>query len=91
MNVVKRMTVAVALAAALSIALAAQQPPAAQGPTFKTGTQVVSLFVTVADVTHRLVPGLATPWRCRATVIMDRSRRWNHKLARLTQTLRGVR
>jgi len=58
MNVVKRMTGAVALAAALSIALAAQQPPAAQGPTFKTGTQVVSLFVTVADVTHRLVPGL---------------------------------
>ena len=49
---------AVALAASLSIALAAQQPPAPTGPTFKTGTQVVSLFVTVADATRRLVPGL---------------------------------
>ena len=49
---------AVALAASLSIVLAAQQPPAPTGPTFKTGTQVVSLFVTVADATRRLVPGL---------------------------------
>jgi Ca-activated chloride channel homolog len=29
-----------------------------QGPTFKSGTQVVSLFVTVADATRRLVSGL---------------------------------
>ena len=49
---------AAALAAILSTALIAQQPPAAQGPTFKSGTQVVSLFVTVADATRRLVPGL---------------------------------
>jgi Ca-activated chloride channel homolog len=46
-----------ALAAGLSAAaLAAQQP---QGPTFKAGTQVVSLFVTVADAQKRLVPDLA--------------------------------
>jgi hypothetical protein len=32
------------------------QPP--QAPTFKSGTQVVSLFVTVADAQRRLVPGL---------------------------------
>src|SRR5947209_7061375 len=31
----------------------------AQQPTFKTGTQVVSLFVTVADAQKRLVPDLA--------------------------------
>ena len=49
---------AAAVAAVLSTALIAQQPPAAQGPTFKSGTQVVSLFVTVADATRRLVPGL---------------------------------
>ena len=53
-----RMMGAAALAAILSTALVAQQPPAAQGPTFKSGTQVVSLFVTVADATRRLVPGL---------------------------------
>jgi len=35
--------------------LAAQQP---QGPTFKAGTQVVSLFVTVQDAQKRLVPDL---------------------------------
>ena len=46
------MTVALALAASVSIALAAQQP------TFRTGTQIVSLFVTVADASRRLVPGL---------------------------------
>jgi len=46
-----------AIAAGLSAAaLAAQQP---QGPTFKAGTQVVSLFVTVADAQKRLVPDLA--------------------------------
>jgi Ca-activated chloride channel family protein len=49
---------ALALAASVSIALAAQQPPSPQGPTFKTGTQIVSLFVTVADSARRLVPGL---------------------------------
>jgi Ca-activated chloride channel family protein len=42
----------------VSLALTAQQPPAAQGPTFKSGTQIVSLFVTVADDTRRLVSGL---------------------------------
>ncbi len=50
------MAVAGAFAAGLSAAaLAAQQP---QGPTFKAGTQVVSLFVTVADAQKRLVPDL---------------------------------
>jgi Ca-activated chloride channel homolog len=43
------------LLALLSAAALAQQP---QGPTFKSGTQVVSLFVTVADAQKRLVPGL---------------------------------
>jgi Ca-activated chloride channel family protein len=47
--------VATLLAAAGSAALVAQQPP---GPTFKAGTQVVSLFVTVADAQKRLVPDL---------------------------------
>ena len=42
-------------AVATSAALVAQQP---QGPTFKAGTQVVSLFVTVADAQKRLVPDL---------------------------------
>ncbi len=42
-------------AVAMSAALVAQQPP---GPTFKAGTQVVSLFVTVADAQKRLVPDL---------------------------------
>lgn len=45
----------VALAASVSTAVLAQQP---QGPTFKSGTQVVSLFVTVADAQRRLVAGL---------------------------------
>jgi Ca-activated chloride channel homolog len=58
MTGLKRMAAALALVASVSIALAAQQPPAAQGPTFRTGTQIVSLFVTVADATRRLVPGL---------------------------------
>ena len=43
-------------AVATSAVLVAQQP---QGPTFKAGTQVVSLFVTVADAQKRLVPDLA--------------------------------
>ena len=51
-----RVAVAGAFAAGLSVAaLAAQQP---QGPIFKAGTQVVSLFVTVADAQKRLVPDL---------------------------------
>src|SRR6476469_6131143 len=50
-----RSGVAFAVAIALSIGLAAQQP---QGPTFKAGTQVVSLFVTVQDAQKRLVPDL---------------------------------
>ncbi len=50
------MAAAGAFAAGLSAAaLAAQQP---QGPIFKAGTQVVSLFVTVADAQKRLVPDL---------------------------------
>ena len=49
--------------AALSMVVLAQQPsaqppPPTQQPTFKSGTQVVSLFVTVADAQKRLVPGL---------------------------------
>jgi Ca-activated chloride channel family protein len=46
---------AAALAAAMSMALTAQQP---QGPTFKAGTQVVSIFATVTDAQKRLVPNL---------------------------------
>ena len=46
---------AAALAAIASFAAAAQAP---QPPTFKTGTQLVSLFVTVADAQKRLVPDL---------------------------------
>ena len=37
----------------MSMALAAQQ-----APTFKSGTQIVSLFVTVQDAQKRLVPEL---------------------------------
>ena len=48
-----RIAVAAALAAAMSTALLAQQP------TFKAGTQVVSIFATVTDPQKRLVPGLA--------------------------------
>src|SRR5436309_12790985 len=50
-----RSGLAFAVAIALSMGLAAQQP---QGPTFKAGTQVVSLFVTVQDAQKRLVPDL---------------------------------
>ena len=53
MTVWKAIAGAVALVAAMSMALIAQQ-----GPTFKSGTQIVSLFVTVADAQKRLVPGL---------------------------------
>jgi Ca-activated chloride channel homolog len=63
---------AAALAATMSAAAGAQKPaqqkpaeqkpaeqkPPAQEPTFKAGTQVVSLFVTVQDLQRRLVPDL---------------------------------
>ena len=47
-----RLTAALALAGAASAALFAQQP------TFKSGTEIVSLFVTVADAQGRLAPDL---------------------------------
>ena len=53
MTVWKPLAAAAALAGALSIPLLAQQ-----GPTFKSGTQIVSLFVTVTDPQRRLIPGL---------------------------------
>ena len=53
MTVWKPIAGAAALAAAMSIALVAQQ-----GPTFKAGTQVVSIFATVTDAQKRLVPDL---------------------------------
>src|SRR3954468_4358815 len=53
MQVWMRMAGAAALAAAVSGALVAQQPP-----TFKAGTQVVSIFATVTDAQKRLVSGL---------------------------------
>jgi len=56
MSVLNQVSGTVALVVATSVALLAQQPP---GPTFKSGTQVVSLFVTVADAQKRLIPGLA--------------------------------
>ena len=48
----KLMACAAALAAT-TLSLAAQQ-----GPTFKSGTQIVSLFITVTDPQRRLIPGL---------------------------------
>ena len=48
-----RLAAPAVLVALASVVLAAQQPP-----TFKSGTQVVSLFVTVADAQKHLVPGL---------------------------------
>src|SRR5437867_9472734 len=50
-----RVATASTLAVLSSAAAVAQQP---QGPIFKAGTQVVSLFVTVADAQKRLVPDL---------------------------------
>jgi Ca-activated chloride channel homolog len=44
--------------AALVLAGAASAALLAQEPTFKTGTEIVSLFVTVADAQGRLVPDL---------------------------------
>jgi Ca-activated chloride channel family protein len=55
MTLRKNVCTAVILAAATSVVLVGQQPP---GPTFKSGTQIVSLFVTVADAQRRLVGGL---------------------------------
>src|SRR5713101_7061001 len=46
------LTAALALAGAASVALVAQEP------IFKSGTEIVSLFVTVADAQGRLVPDL---------------------------------
>src|SRR5882672_984799 len=51
----KKISGAGVLAVATSSVLIAQPP---QGPTFRAGTQVVSLFVTVADAQKRLVPEL---------------------------------
>jgi Ca-activated chloride channel family protein len=56
MKVWKPIAGAATLIAAMSIALTAQQP---QGPTFKAGTQVVSIFATVTDAQKRLVPNLS--------------------------------
>jgi Ca-activated chloride channel family protein len=53
MTLWKPLAGAAVLAAAMSIGLVAQQP------TFKTGTQVVSIFATVTDAQKRLVPGLS--------------------------------
>jgi len=47
--------IAAAIITLTGASLGGQQPP---GPTFKSGTQVVSLFVTVADAQKRLVPDL---------------------------------
>jgi Ca-activated chloride channel family protein len=58
MSMWKRMLSAAAVAAMVArvaAGVAAQQP---QAPTFKSGTQIVSLFVTVADADKRLVPDL---------------------------------
>jgi Ca-activated chloride channel family protein len=52
MRMSRRLMLVVALVAALPLALAAQQP------TFKAGTQVVPLYVTVVDADKRLVPDL---------------------------------
>jgi Ca-activated chloride channel family protein len=53
MKVWMRMAGGAAIAAAMSGPLVAQQPP-----TFKAGTQVVSIFATVTDAQKRLVPDL---------------------------------
>src|SRR4029453_12724459 len=48
-----RLGILAALLAAVTVT-AQQQPP----PTFRSGTQIVSLFVTVTDAQRRLVPDL---------------------------------
>jgi Ca-activated chloride channel family protein len=50
--------VAAAIACAASAIVIARTPAGQQQPTFKSGTQIVSLFVTVADAQKRLVPDL---------------------------------
>ena len=52
MTLWKPLAGAAVLAAGMSIGLVAQQP------TFKAGTQVVSIFATVTDAQKRLVPDL---------------------------------
>jgi Ca-activated chloride channel family protein len=54
MKVWKFVAAAAVLAGGLSMPLIAQQP----APTFKAGTQVVSIFATVVDPQKRLVPNL---------------------------------
>src|SRR5438067_13903520 len=44
------------LAAVTTLTPIAQQPPSTQGPTFRSGTQAVSLSVTGQDAQKRLVP-----------------------------------
>ena len=59
MSSAKRLAAALILASAASAGVFGQQPAPPQPPaTFKSGTQVVSLFVTVADAQKRLVPEL---------------------------------
>src|SRR5438105_12799072 len=53
-----RFAAALLLASAASAIALAQQPAAQPPATFKSGTQIVSLFVTVADMQKRLVPDL---------------------------------
>src|SRR5438874_8770660 len=52
------MQAATLLAPAVTLALAAATLGAQQQPTFKSGTQIVSLFVTVQDAQKRLVANL---------------------------------
>src|ERR1700737_2393372 len=55
----KRVGIAVAIVCAGSAIVFARKPAEQQAPpTFKSGTQIVSLFVTVADAQKRLVPDL---------------------------------
>ena len=55
----KRVGIAVAIVCAGSAIVFARKPAEQQPPpTFKSGTQIVSLFVTVADAQKRLVPDL---------------------------------
>src|SRR6185295_10863065 len=49
---------AFAILATAATALALMMPAAAQQPTFRSGTLVVSLFATVTDAQNRLVPNL---------------------------------
>jgi Ca-activated chloride channel homolog len=53
-NLAPRIAAVLGLACAVSVVLGAQQEP-----TFRSGTEIVSLFVTVADSGGRLVPDLS--------------------------------